>query len=300
MNGAMIFVNVVKAGSFTKAALNLKMPTSTVSDKVGALEAELGTTLLVRTTRKLKLTEAGSRYFEKVEGALSLLANANEEVKSLQNNPSGVVRITGPSEFSPQSLAEIILEYRKKFPNVKLEAQMTNRIVDLIGEGFDLAIRGGELKDSSLKVKSIGKNRFIFIASESYLKSSPKINHPKDISNHSCIGFLGNTAEVEVPWNVEGEGRKFKCKPNFIVSTNSFSATVELVKAGAGVSLVPQTYVASELAKKTVVQILPQWGTRISAVHLVYPDQKFDSPKVRELLSIVERRLRKNLDIDQW
>ncbi len=298
LNATLAFVHVIRTGSFSGAARSLALPASTVSDRIASLERALGVTLIVRTTRKLKLTDAGAKYFEKAETALTLLESANEEVNTFQQKPSGKIRITTPNEFAPSALAEAIVDYQKKFPDVKVEAYLTNRYVDLVGEGFDLAIRGGELADSSLVSKTVGKDHFILISSEKYLKSAPPLRHPKDLADHSCIGFLGHDlSKEEFAWTVQStEGPRFKCKPKFTASATSFSVVIELIKSGAGVALVPQIYVTGELKQKTITRVLPKWGTSFSAVHLLYPQQKFSSPKVREMIPLIENRLRRVLE----
>lgn len=298
LNTTVSFVHVVRAGSFVKAAKTLALPTSTVSDRVAALEKALGVTLLTRTTRKLSLTDAGAKYFAKAEAAIALLSSGYEEATNLQQKPSGTLKITGPNDFAPQDLAEVIVEYQKKFPEVKIEAYLTNRRVDLIGEGFDLAIRAGDLTDSSLIAKKVGTGRLVFISHEKYLKSAAPLKHPKDLEAHSCIGFFGNDAnQSEFTWHVQSnEGRKFRCKTKFRASATSFDVVIELVKAGAGVALVPLSYAIADLKRKSIVHVLQQWGTPQSAVSLVYPQQKFYAPKLRELVPLLEKRLRKTLE----
>lgn len=298
LNSALIFVNVVKNGSFTKAAQSLSLPVSTVSDRVSALEEELGVTLLARTTRKLRLTEEGSALFRKAEGGVASVLAAFEEAKAAHSGPTGVLRLTAPVDMVPNELAAAILEYRAKFPKVRVEMHFSNRFVDLIAEGFDIAIRGGALDDSSLLAKRIGSGGLVLVASPEYVRKNPPLRHPRDLKDHACVGFLHNDGTgAGLEWvlrSAEGKTLRVPVEPR--VACGSFQMVISVVRAGGGVGFIPKNLLVEDLRKNRVVQVLPEWGTQASPVHLVYPAQRFASPKVKEMLPILEKHLRASVN----
>src|SRR6185437_12712958 len=158
LNEISVFIQVVKTGSFTHAARKLGMPNSTVSSKVSSLEKRLGTTLIQRTTRKLSITAAGQAYFKRCLQGLEEIETAETEVMAIQSEPQGTLRVTAPIELGHGALCSILSKYSAKYPKVRTELLLTDREVDLISESFDLAIRAGDLEDSSLKAKKIGSS----------------------------------------------------------------------------------------------------------------------------------------------
>jgi DNA-binding transcriptional LysR family regulator len=294
LNSASFFVSVVKAGSFSAASRALSVPVSTMSDRVAALEKTLGAALLLRTTRKLKLTDAGAAFFQKAEAAVALFQAARDEVSGLSQRPTGTLRITGPIEFASAELAEVIQEYRTRCPEVEVEIHQTNRFVDLITEGYDIAIRGGHLPDSSLVARRLGAGCSILVASAGYLSSAPALRHPRDLLHHGCLGFVGQERERgDGHWSLRTkEGGKSRVKPAFAAASTSFSVLLELVRAGAGVALLPQYLVQDDLRRGRMTQVLPGWATASAPMHLVYPAQRITTPKVSVMIPLLERRLR--------
>ena len=189
LNEISVFVEVVKAGSFSQAAKKLKMPNSTVSHKVSSLEKRLGLTLLQRTTRKLNVTPAGQIYFKKCLNGFSEIELAEAEMASAQGEAQGLLRVTAPVELGGGILPEIISDFTAQFPKVTIELILTERRVDLLSESVDLAIRAGELKDSSLIAKKIGLAYFALFASPRYLKQKGTPTHPRELNQHKCLAF---------------------------------------------------------------------------------------------------------------
>ncbi|MBM7118777.1 LysR family transcriptional regulator [Archangium primigenium] len=297
LNAALVFVHVVNSGSFTGAARVLGIPASTVSDRVAALEASLGSSLLTRTTRTLKLTDVGREFFTKAEAAVNALLHAGEEASQAQQRPTGVLRMTGPSDFATREIAESIAEYHARFPGVRVETHLSNRAVDVIAEGFDIAIRGGDLDDSSLIAKPIGAGCQILAASPAYLRRAPAIDAPEELSRHPCIGFLMSTRKgAEPPWVLRtAAGKTTRVKPGITNASTSFAMIIDLMKAGEGIALLPETLIQDELEEGGLIRVLPGWSTARAPVHLVYPRHRFASPKIQEMLPILERRLRARL-----
>ncbi len=283
LNETRVFVKVVQAGSFNKAGKELGMPNSTVSAKVASLEKRLGVTLLQRTTRKLNLTQAGEAYFQKGLRALEDIAQAEQEVSSLQNEPSGTLRITAPADMGKDPLVELVSRLSKKFPKLKLEFIFTNRQVDLIAENIDVAIRAGKLQDSSLVARKLGEATWAPYASPSYLNRSKPLNHPKDLKDHDCLSF---TPLGEEAWRLSNGKTTVSLSPHFSVAGNDLNLMKALVIAGKGITLLPISMCRKEMQGGKLKRVLPDWHANEDPVHLVYPQQKFIAPKLRAFLEI--------------
>ena len=295
LNAAMIFVRVVRLGSFTKAAQDLKVPNSTVSDRVSDLEKTLGVSLLVRTTRKLRLTDAGTIFFKKAELAVAALLGAGEEASLFQKRPAGTLKITAPAEFDFTSICEAAIEYGKKFPEVKVELCLTDRIVDMISEGFDIAIRASPVKDSSLTAKQLGIGGLILVASPKYIQKSSAIGRPSDLLFHKCLVIAPEQdPSSQTIWNlISSAGKKAKIDPQGRISSNSVGAIKHLVVLGAGIALMPPTLVHEDISRGRMVHVLPEWSTAPSPSYLVYTAHRGSSPKVKEMIPLLEPRIRK-------
>ncbi|MGE3262956.1 MAG: LysR family transcriptional regulator [Bacteriovoracia bacterium] len=294
-HSAFIFVQVVVSGSFTGAAKALGIPKSTVSDKVAELERELGVTLMVRTTRKLNLTDVGKEYFRKAEVAVRQLQAASEEAAQAQSRPMGVLRITAPADLTYFNLMDFVAEYRRKYPEVVVDFDFTDRMVDLVAEGFDIAIRAGHLQDSSLMAKKVGTSYLVVVASPAYLRKAPPLKQPKDLAQHKCIKF--SPAPFRDVWDLHpSQGKGVKVAVPDSILTSSLAAIKTLVALGEGVSLLPLELCKQEIAEKKFVRVLPGWSTSENPVHIVYPPQRYSSPKVREAIPMLEKKVRELLD----
>src|SRR3954471_9709977 len=183
LNEVRVFVQVARSGSFTAAAKRLGMPNSTVSAKVTALERRLEASLLKRTTRKLHLTEAGERYYERCARALGELEAADKDLSAAQLEPQGVLRITAPVDMGAACLVELTRSFGVRYPKIQLDFLFTDRFVDLVGEGVDLAIRAGELEDSSLVARKLGESYMAPYASPAYLKKAGTPKSPHELKD---------------------------------------------------------------------------------------------------------------------
>jgi DNA-binding transcriptional LysR family regulator len=297
LNSTMLFVKVVVAGSFTKAASALGVPKSTVSDKVAQLEKELGVTLLTRTTRKLMLTDVGAEFFRKAEQGISQLQIAGEEASHSQKAPTGLLRLTAPAEILViNSMMNAVVEYRSKFPNVAVELDFSDRYVDLIAEGYDLAIRAGALEDSSLMAKRVGIAQLFLVASESYLRKAPPLKSPKDLRNHICLKHVEPPSD-DIWFLRTKQGKTAKVQILQSMSSNAFPALKALALLGQGIALLPNLMCRAELSEKKLVRLLPEWATPEVPMHLVYPAQRFSSPKIKEMIPLLEKHLREIMDV---
>lgn len=280
LDAIAIFVKVVEAGSFSGAARLLKMPNTTVSAKVAALEKKLGVTLILRTTRKLHVTEAGRKYFEQCVLAIKSLEQAESALLSDQAAPKGLLRITAPVDLSHSILPRIMSEYLRRYPQTELELIVSNRNADLIGEGIDLAIRAGDLRDSTLVARKFFEIDAALWAAPAYLEEYGTPDHPRQLTRHRVIMRSG-MKPIDI---ING-----KAHAKIMGSTRVAADDLETVKAlailGVGIAWLPRFLVARECAAGELIEVLPTWRMKTArAFFFVYPGQKYTSPKLRAFI----------------
>jgi DNA-binding transcriptional LysR family regulator len=283
LDAIAVFIKVVQAGSFTRAAKLLGMPNSTVSAKVSGLERRLGLTLLTRTTRKLRLTNAGERYFEKCSRALEEIQTAEAELTTSRAEPRGTLKITAASDFGHSVLPAVVQQYLKKYPATRVELLVTNRIVDLVAEGIDLAIRAGELKDSSLKARKFPAGTMALWASPNYLKKSGAPEHPKDLKDFEVLIFKGARAR---PVKLTNGKETVQITDTSRVAIDDLETTKRFARLGQGIALLPGFLCADEVSNGTLQPVLPKWVTAPINFHFVFPATKFVSLEVQAFMKL--------------
>lgn len=295
LNEVMIFIKVVQAGSFSQAAKQLGMPNSTVSSKVSSLEKRLGTTLITRTTRRLNITPAGQAYFKKCLHGLEEIKSGEDEIAATHGEPQGLLRITAPVELGSSVLPPIIETYVKKYPKVQVEILLTDRRVELLSESVDLAIRAGELKDSTLIGKKLGVGNFWLYASAKYLKTKGEPAHPRELKDHQCLHFTPLGTES---WKLVGPKGSLNVPVPGNLTINDLTMLKNLLLTGMGIALLPSFYCKSELASGKLVRVLETWQTAPSPIHFVYPAQKFVSPKLSAFIALATEPMKAALSGD--
>jgi DNA-binding transcriptional LysR family regulator len=272
LNLAHTFARVAEAQSFTAAARALGLPKSSVSRAVTRLEEHLGVRLVERTTRKLKLTDAGRAYYDSVSRGLAELACGVERVAELQGTPSGLVRLTAPLDSEETGIAEAILRFSELYPRIEVEVSLSNRRVDLIAEGFDLALRAGVLPDSSLVAKKIGSDPLWLFASPDYLARRGLPRRFADLARHSCVLFRprGDTAT----WKLSGPGGTETVEVTGQLRTDDLTFTRRLMIGGAGIGLLPSQLAAAAVAAGQLRRVLPGYEVLGSSLHVVMPSAK--------------------------
>lgn len=279
-----VFVKVVETGSFSGAARLLNMPKTTVSAKIAALEKRLGLKLIQRTTRKLRVTEAGTKYFHHCANAIREMELGEAALQSTQSEPTGVLRVTAPVDVGHMLLPRIARAYLARYPGTSVELLVSNRIVDLIGEGIDLAIRAGTLKDSSLIAKRFFDVGTTLWAAPSYLKQFGNISHPRNLAKAAFVGFKGiNTlrlahgkSEVEVPM----AGR---------IVADDLETIKALAILGEGIAWLPDFLAADAVAAGSLVPVLPNWKSKaMGNIYFVYAGRKYASPKVQAFIQVAQ------------
>jgi DNA-binding transcriptional LysR family regulator len=252
-----IFVKVVQYASFTKAAESLKIPKSTVSKSISRLERETGTKLLIRSTRNVTATQAGRTFYEASIGPLAELEDAQKALQGSDSLLTGTVRITAPEDLGTFLIAPAIAKLSIRHPRLRFELRYTDTVIDLIQEGFDLAIRLGNINDSGLKLKRAGEVSLFTVASPAYLEGKTKIKAPRDLSEHSCL-TLG-LDELAKSWNLRSKERTVRVPIQARVTSNQMSSLVQLALSGAGIALVPSYICAPYLKRGELVRVLPEW-----------------------------------------
>jgi DNA-binding transcriptional LysR family regulator len=282
----MIFTRVVKASSFSKAAAELGVTKSTISKKISELEIYLGTTLLKRTTRSLQLTDMGRQFFNQCSRGLSEIKEASNLAQASSLEPQGNLRITAPGDFAPSIVAPLLAGFLEKFPKISVEMVLTDRVLDLVNDDVDVAIRVGKLSDSSLRARKVGRDIFQFLASPTYAKKMKDVKHPEDLLRHKCLLFSPK-AEIK-KFNIRAGNQRFSYEPNPTFVANNTLSVKSLLVHGAGVALLPISTCREELQNKTLQIVLPEWEIDEAPVHLVYQKHHFVSPKVQAFVSYME------------
>ena len=288
-NEAAVFVKEVQAGSFSAAARQLGLPTSTVSTRVSRLEKRLGITLLQRTTRRLHLTEAGTAYYHHASLGLGYMLEAEAAIDEARQQPQGKLKVTTPADLGDGLLAALIERTQREYPALEMELRLTDRYVDLVAEGVDVAIRTGELRDSTLVAKSLGTIRWALFASRDYLARSQPLDEPQHLHAHHCLQFtpMGRDA-----WDLRNGHNSITIPLTGQTLANSISVVRAMVLNGQGVALLPTFTCKPELVTGDLVWVLPDWQGKPDPVHLVYPRQRFMPPKLRAFIELAQAELR--------
>lgn len=286
LNELLIFTRVVQAGSFTKAAKQLDMPKSSVSRKVSELEDRIGARLLQRTTRQLGLTDAGRIYFEHAARIVAQVEEADQAVNRMQATPRGLLRVTAPLSFA--MLGPIVAEFLARYADVQVELSCTDRAVDLIEEGFDLAIRAGKLEDSTLVARNLGALKRVLVAAPGYCKLHGTPKTPADLATHACITF-GAGAQPNV-WTLYDDDRPVDVRVTARLVVNDFDMMGDAARAGLGIAYMPEYVCAHDLAAGRLRHVLPRWCSAVAPVQALYPTARHLSPKVTAFLDLVRER----------
>ena len=284
LNEMVIFAAVVDAGSFTEAGKQLELPKSTISRKVSQLEKRLGVLLLQRTTRSLKLTEAGSAYYRHCARIISEAKEADTLAAQEQVEPNGLIRITAPPGFT--FVTGYIAEFLEKYEKVQIELNLEKRMVDLVAEGYDLAFRPGPLKSSSLVVRYLGSSGFIMCASPDYLNQHGRPTSFADLENHQLI--------QGVPWRVIDHTGDLPLNLPKRVSTNENEVARLLTLEGLGISILPEYECAEEIRQGSLELVLPEQPIPAKKIYMLYPSKQYLSIKLRRFIDFIVENWKAN------
>ena len=283
----LLFARVVQTGSFTRAAAELGLRKSTVSRNVSELEDRLGVRLLQRTTRKLSLTDAGRTYYDYCARVASEVDDAERAVTTLQETPRGLLRVTAPTNAA--FLGPIVADFLLENPDVQLEVFCTGRDVALVEEGYDLAIRAGDLADSTLVARSLGTVGWVLVATPAYLKKHGKPRSPDDLRPHAFVAFGAGTGTISMHFARAGESVQVALTPRMRV--NDFDVVHAAVRASVGMALLPAFLCAEDLRAKRLTRVLRDWTTPSTPVHVVYPSKRHLAPKVKRFADHLQAQM---------
>src|SRR5579871_2218000 len=279
------FVAVADRQSFASAARKLKLSPSAITRLVAALEERLGARLLQRTTRSVTLTDAGTRYLERARRILADIEEAERAAESERTRPSGRLVVSAPLGFGRLHVSPVMTAYLKRYAEVSAELRLEDRMISLVEDGVDLAVRIGELADSSLVARHVGEMRRIVVASPAYLKARGEPKRPADIASYDTIQF-GSTAGLS-DWRFRdgGEEVRIPYAPRF--SSNSSDAAINYAEAGGGLTRVLAYQAAASLKAGRLKIVLQKYELPASPIHIVYPTSRLLSAKVRTFIDLV-------------
>jgi len=293
-----VFVRVVESGSFVKAADKLDLSTTATSRLVAELEAHLGTRLLQRTTRRLHLTESGQRFFERSRELLTGLEEAEAEAAEGTERPSGVLRVTIPASFGTLHLARLLPLYQERYPDVVLEVLAIDRIVDLVNDGFDLAIRLATEHDPGYVARKLATIRLAVCASKAYLARHGTPREPVELAQHNCLSHAFGVYPDK--WTFKGPDGLLTVQVKGNFRTNNGELLRAAALAGEGVILEPTFLIGNDLARGDLVPLLQDWEIPHATAMALYPSRRFVSAKVRTFVEFMREAFASEPSWDQW
>ncbi|HVJ90845.1 MAG TPA: LysR family transcriptional regulator [Labilithrix sp.] len=292
LNHVSAFVRVVQDGSFTAAARALGLPKSSVSRSIAQLEQDLGVRLLHRTTRKLHLTDAGTAFHDRVSRALADIDEATNAAADLQRELRGSIRITAPLDLGVWAVASIVARFVRRHPTVHVDVRLSSRVVDLIADGFDLAVRAGPVRDESLVARRVGVLELGLYASSKYVKRRGTPTSLDDLATHDCI--LLRTDAGFMQWKLTStSGAEQLVEPRGAISADDISFLKKAVLAGGGIALLPSFFVLREERANKLVRVLPDWRLSGATLHVVYPSARYVPQRVIAFRDYLVRELGK-------
>jgi len=276
-----VFVQVVDAGGFTRAAENMQIPKATVSTLIQALEQTLAVKLLHRTTRQVSVTADGAAYYERCLRILSDVREAEESLSNNRANPSGRLRVDTSTGIANDIIMPALPEFFRRYPDIRLDLGCSDRPVDLIEEGVDCAIRGGALPDSALIARRVGILHFVTCATPAYLEQHGRPTHPKDLSAHRCINYFASKTGKTYDWDFVRGDETIALSPPACLALNDATAYLAAGLQGLGLMQLASYMVEPLVAAGQIELVLQDWTSVPMPINVVYPQNRHLSAKVR-------------------
>jgi len=282
------FFQVVEQGSFTKAATVLDVSTSHISRQIAQLESRLGTRLINRTTRKISLTDAGHQYSVSLKNIRQALNDATDHLQGTQLAPTGLIRLTGAGDFVAKQIAPLLAKFIAQYPQVKIEIDFSGRNVNLIEEGFDLAVRFGRMQDSNLIARRLTTRDMSLIATPDYIKKHGFPTSPEDLIKHNCLTAITNRWR----FNIEGKIKEIKVQGNW--HSNNSDAIKQACIANLGIAHLAKDIVQPMVDEGKFVYLLDEFQVSDNATWLVYPKKDLIPHRVRLLIDFLLQHFKKD------
>jgi len=280
------FATVVDQGGFTDAAKKMGISKSAVSKHISSLEARLGARLLNRTTRRVSPTEIGLAYYDRARRVLSDAGEADALVASMQSAPAGLLRLSVATDFGVNHLSPILGDFLQQFPDITVNMVLNNRYVELISEGFDMAIRMGDLEDSSLRARKLTETQMRMIAAPSYFEKHGRPTRLDDLNSHKLLHYSnqasGNAWKITAP---SGEERQIRSAG--WLSVNDGQSLLNACIAGLGIAYLPSFLYANAMEQGQVVDVMPDLPIERTGIYAVYPPGRYTQPKVRAFIDFL-------------
>ncbi|QQN97905.1 LysR family transcriptional regulator [Pseudomonas sp. SW-3] len=283
-----VYVKVVEAGSMTAAAQQCEMSTTMVGNHLRALEQRLGVRLLNRTTRRQRLTEFGSAYYQRCLEVLGLVEDSERLAEQSQDTPSGTLRITAPLTFGTEKLAPALSEFTLRYPQVKLDVVLTNGRPDLLENGLDVAFRLGAIEPSNLIARPLIDYTLTMCASKSYLARRGTPEKPEDLQQHDCLSFAYPVGDdwqsVEKQWRLSGPEGEVMVAVRGPMLINSSAGLHQAARTGMGIVMLPDALVEQDLLSGNLVALMQDYRLPSRPMHLVYAQDRYRLPKLRRFV----------------
>lgn len=290
LSAMRVFVRVVETGNFTRAAAALDMPKTTVTNMVQGLEQHLRTTLLNRTTRRVMVTTDGALYYERAQQILSEIDELDGSMSNSQAQPSGRLRVEMAGAFADLLVLPNLCDFHNRFPQIRLDIGVGDRLVDYIAENVDCALRAGTPTDQSLIARKVGELAMNAYAAPNYIQKFGEPQHPRDLEqDHFSVGYLNATSGRVMSAEFQNSQEKIEISPRYLVSVNDARSYVNAAIAGLGVVQSPRFMVRDAVARGELVEVLQDWHCESLALYIVYPQTRHLSNKVRVFVDWLAR-----------
>ncbi len=284
------FVTTVQSGSFSKAAALLGVSKSHVSKQVSRLEHRLGVQLLIRTTRKISLTDIGRAYFQRCEQILEDVREAESVVSEIKGEPQGDLNISLPNTLGERYIVPIIAEFMMRHANLRANVSISTRNVDLLAEGYDLAVRIGKIAESRMVARELGVMRYVICATPEYLHKFGVPDSPEELRKFKCIVFGLHGVHDQSFWNLSDTHTSDRFPVNGIYVSNNADSLISCALQHVGLIYLPELFVGQYLQNGQLVRVLEQWGLS-TPVSIIYPYSRHLSIKVRRLVDFMVERI---------
>ncbi len=289
--GAMeMFVRIVETGNFSAVARQLGTTQPTISKQLTALEKQLRTRLLNRSTRSLSLTEAGATYYERCRRIIDEVREAEGALGQLQSALTGTLHVNGSIALGQIFLAPLVLRFQRQYPELAIELSLSDRYIDLVEEGVDVAVRIGRLADSNLVARRLGSTRRVLVATPAYLAAHGTPERPEDLAQHSCLLYAYLSSGNE--WTFKGPEGEIRVRVRGNFKANNGEAIRQALLANVGVAMSPDWLIHDKLASGEVVALLPEFALPPLEINAVYPSGRHVSTKVRTFIEFLQNEFK--------